>query len=316
VTSTLLARARRTVMGVPEREIQAFKSGAGPKWTHLEHAVRAAVGGYHAVVDGGSLGDIMQRVDIVPEPLRGYAYEGVAMGLTGLDLVTPGPSRLRAFLAGPGNGHIYMSHIGVGEALARLKRRPEPYLARLEDPVLRWLVLDGYGFHQGFFARPRFVDHQQVPGFLSPFGKRIFDQGVGRSIWFTAGADINRISADIAAFAPRRHADLWVGVGVACSYVGGLPRSDIIDLRNACGRHLPSVATGVAFAARGRHRAANVISGTDLACDVLCGVNSDQASTLVQNTFDILPVRSPRPGYELLLAHLRTTFSASIPAPA
>lgn len=309
MTFDALARARRALMGVPEKQILAFKSGEGERWDHLEAAVRAAVGGYNAVVDGGDLGDVMARVDLVPNPLRGYAYEGVAMGLTGLDLVLPGPSRLQAFLAGPGDGHVYMSHIGAGEALARLRRRPESYLARLEDPVLRWLVLDGYGFHQGFFARQRFVDRQEVPRFLSPFGKRIFDQGVGRSIWFTSGANVERTASELAAFAPDRHADLWVGVGVACSYVGGLPRADVVSLRLASGGHLPSLATGAAFAARGRHRAGNVIPDMDMVCGILCDTNSADAAALVQDGFDTMPATTDRPGYELLLAHLRAAFS-------
>lgn len=308
----LLTKARRSVMGVPEKEIIAFKGGDSPQWSHLEDCVRAAVGGYHAVVDGGDLADIMARVAQVPAPLNGFAHDGVAMGLTGLDCVLPTRSRLREFIDGPGNPHIYMVHIGAGEALARMRRHPEPFLARLEDPVLRWLVMDGYGFHQGFFYRAKYVDRQAVPRFLSPYARRIFDQGVGRSIWFSSGADIPSIAARIAAFVPARQADLWLGVGVACSYVGGVARPTVEQLRDICAPHVTRVATGAAFAARGRHRAGNPQPDTDLACEVLCGMTSLEASRMVESAIaDIPDSPSDPPGYEMLQVHLFEALAAS-----
>ena len=43
--------------------------------------------------------------------------------------------------------------------LAPARRRPEErFLARLEDPILRWLALDGYGFHEGIFRRGRYIE--------------------------------------------------------------------------------------------------------------------------------------------------------------
>lgn len=307
----MLTRARRAAMRVPEREIVRFKAGDSAKWRHLEEGVRAAVGGYHAVVDGGSLADIMTRVDLVPAPLKGYAHEGVAMGLTGLDCVMPGKSRFREFLAGPGDAHVYMAHIGAGEALARLRHRPEPFLARLDDPVLRWLVMDGYGFHQGFFSRTKYVDRQDVPRFLSPYARRVFDQGVGRSIWFTEGADAARVAARIGAFSPERHADLWLGIGVGCSYVGGVSRQEIEQLRESCVPHSVQAAIGAAFAARGRHRAGNPQPDTDVVCEVLCGTDSFAASRIVEDAFAGLPGRMDRPGYEMLQVHLLEAFGAS-----
>lgn len=309
--TSVLMRARRAAMGVPEKEIRAFKGGDSANWQHLEAAVRAAISGYHAVVDGGGPADIMARIKQVPKPLAGYAHDGIAMGLTGLDLVVRGKSRFRAFLQGPGDAHAYMAHIGAGEALARMRRRPEPFLARLDDPVLRWLVVDGYGFHEGFFARAKYVERQVVPKFLSPYARRVFDQGIGRSIWFSTGADVGDLSAHLAAFTPDRHADLWLGVGVACSYVGGVSRQQIEFLREASAEHLPRLATGAAFAARGRHRAGNLQPDTDLACEVLCGTDGLGASRLVEKAFAALPERMTRPGYELLQTHLFEVFSAS-----
>jgi len=307
---SIMRKVKLAVMGVSHKEATAFSKGTDPKWQHLEKAVLAAVGGYHAVLEGHKLADLVPRLDQTPLDYRSYAYEGAAMGLTGLDCFVPGKSRLKAYMAGPGAPHIYMVHIGAGEALARLRRKPEPFLARLDDPVLRWLVMDGYGFHEGFFKPDRYVVRQLVPAHLSsPYSRRFFDQGVGRSIWFASGANISEIVATISAFPQRRHADLWLGVGVACGYVGGVDRATVEELRDAAGPHLPRLSVGVAFVAKGRHRAGNPIPGTELACDVLCGgISIASAARLVDVAFEGLP-SGPQPPYEVLQQRLQSQFA-------
>ena len=42
------------------------------------------------------------------------------MALTLLDHIAPGRGRFEAFLAGAGNPHFYMCHVGAGWAVARL----------------------------------------------------------------------------------------------------------------------------------------------------------------------------------------------------
>jgi enediyne biosynthesis protein E3 len=306
---TLLTRARMALLGVSHEEATAFSKGDAANWRHLEQAVLTAVGGYHAVLEGGSLDDIVARLDRTPLALRSYAYEGAAMGFTGMDCFLPWKSRFREYAKGPGAPHIYQVHIGAGEALARLRRKPEPFLNRLGDPVLRWLVMDGYGFHEGFFKPKRYVTGQEVPLHLSPYARRVFDQGIGRSIWFLTGAQVDAIAAVISAFPAARQPDLWLGIGVACGYVGGVRRADIERLREAAGPCRDRLAVGAAFVAKGRQRAGNPVPDTDLACEVLCGMTSAQAARLMEDAFASLPVRSPEPGYELLQRRLLATFA-------
>ena len=182
--------------------------------------------------------------------LCGFAFEGAGMGLFLLDLLTPWRrDRLSAFLSGPGAPHVYMVHVGAGWALAQLGLRVDRALTRF-DPLLRWLVMDGYGFHQGYFRWPRCVEGQWVPARLSGYARRGFDQGLGRSLWFVEGADGARITASIARFPRARQADLWSGVGLACAYAGGVTAEPIQQLRSMAGVNLPSLAQGAAFAAK------------------------------------------------------------------
>jgi len=232
---TFLVKLRQALMGVSYKEAISFSEGNSETWKQLETAVLSAIEGYHATLESSKFEVLIPRLDALALELRGYAYEGAAMGLTALDCVLPWKKRLQTYLAGPGTPHIYMIHIGAGEALARLRRKPEPFIARLEDRTLCWLVMDGYGFHEGFFARKRYVDDKVVPAHLSPYARRIFDQGLGRSLWFSAGANVERIAATVAAFPMNRQADLWVGVGVACAYVGGVDHPTVEAFQQAAG---------------------------------------------------------------------------------
>jgi hypothetical protein len=307
-----LSKIRRSLLGVSQKEATSFSKGNTRRWKHLEAAVLAAIEGYHATLDGSKFEVLVPRLDQVALELRGYAYEGAAMGLTGLDCMLPWKNRLRAYMAGPGAAHIYMVHIGAGEALARLRRKPEPFIARLEDRVLCWLVMDGYGFHEGFFSPRRYVNEQVVPEHLSRYARRIFDQGLGRSIWFTGGADVDRITETLALFPAARQPDLWVGVGVGCTYVGGADRIAIEALQKAAGPYGPQMAVGSAFVAKGRQRAGNPVSHTDLACEVLCSISSDKAARLVDDAFLNLPTNGPEPAFEILQQRLLAQFAERI----
>lgn len=318
--TTLLAKVRRAAIGVPRREALAFSRGDNPAWRHLEEVVLTAVGGYHAVLDDHDLQVLIPELESTPLDLRGYAYEGAAMGLTGMDCFLPGKSRFKRYLNGPANHHFYMVHLGAGEALARLHRSPERFLRRLDDPVVRWLVMDGYGFHEGFFKPEKFIKDQRVPKRLSPFAARVFDQGLGRAVWFGQGADVTAVEHTIKAFPAHRHADLWLGVGVAIGYVGGVEGATIEAAKAAAGQHWLQIAVGAAFVARGRHRAGNPNADTDLACVRLCALpDSAAASAMVEEEWHNVPDTPSSPAYNSLqhrIAHriwLLTSDTATSP---
>ena len=304
-----LSKLRRSLMGVSPKKATSFSEGNTETWKHLETAVLAALEGYHATLDSSKFEALIPRLDTVSLELRGYAYEGAAMGLTGLDCMLPWKKRLRAYMAGPGAPHIYMVHIGAGEALALLRRNPEPFIARLEDRVICWLVMDGYGFHKGFFSRRRYVDKQEVPAYLSSYARRIFDQGLGRSIWFLAGAHASRIAATIAAFPAPRQADLWVGIGVACTYVGGVSRTVVEALQEAAGSYRAQMAMGAAFVAKGRQLAGNPVPHTDLVCEILWGLTAHQTADVTTVAFQNLPTDGPEPAFEILQQRILAQFA-------
>src|SRR5262249_28530222 len=143
-----------------------------------------------------------------PTMFKGFAYEGAGMALSMLDALPGGGRRhVAQFLQGRADLHGYMVYGGVGWAMA-----PPPRVSwstrYAGDPVLRWLTLDGYGFHQAYFRTRRYV-HEKLrhdafpwPG-DSPawYPARVIDQGVGRAMWFVAGTDVERLHTMVQRFA-------------------------------------------------------------------------------------------------------------------
>ena len=188
----------------------------------LETIGRTFLNGYAYAAEARTTEDAEERLETVPAQFRGFAYEGAGMAYAVRDGLPFGSSRhTERFLAGRGDAHIYMIYVGIGWAMARLPRFRWPKSSGI-DPFMRWLVLDGYGFHQAYFHTARYVDGQyQDPKFPWPGGphgdyaNNAIDQGIGRALWFFAGTDPGRVTDLIDGFAAERHADLYAGVGLA-----------------------------------------------------------------------------------------------------
>jgi enediyne biosynthesis protein E3 len=298
-----LGRLRRRIFGISSEEAsfsrRGFRGSDKAAREYLEGIGRGFLQGYHAALDEDRPDRLGSMLDGIESELRGFAFEGAGMGLYLLDLLTPWKrDRLQRFLAGPGAMHVYMVHVGAGWALAQLARKVDRALVRF-DPLLGWLAVDGYGFHQGYFHWPVAVDCQRVPAKLSGYAPRVFDQGLGRSLWFVEGADVDRIAEKIVRFPRSRHADLWSGVGLACAYAGGVSTDAIESLITIACAYQPQVAQGVTFAAKSRELAGNLTPHTELASRLICGMPAEEAARLTDLALIDLPPDGTIPAYEV-----------------
>jgi len=254
--------------------------------------------GYHAVFEERSIEKLGWALDSVDPEWRGFAYEGAAMALVLLDYFTfRRRDRLGDFLLGPGSPHKYMIHVGAGWALGRIPVGGGAVLERL-DPMLKWLAIDGLGFHEGYFHWKKYADGAATNRRPRGYGARAFDQGLGRSLWFVEGGDVDRMSSQISGFARSRREDLWSGIGLACSYAGALSRDQLERLRAAAGPYIGGVAQGAAFAAKARQRAGNPAAHTEIACQVLCRTSANDAAAITDEALRNLPADSGAPSYE------------------
>lgn len=264
--------------------------------------------GYHAALlhlDPQALTTTLEQIEV---ERRGFAYEGAGMGLALIDTITPWRTTyLLDFLHGPGQPHAYMIQIGVGWAVARLKRPVTGWLAQL-DPIVNWLMLDGFGFHETFFDWPRVLGQQAVPKRLTGYARRGFDQGVGRALWFVQGADVGRIQKTIDAFPLQRRNDIWSGVGLASAYAGGVSAVELETLSHATGDYHHALAQGVIFATKTRYRAGNPASHTDMACEIICGFPPATAVDLFDTTGQDLPTTELLPAFEIWRQRIQSRF--------
>lgn len=286
---------------------RGFRCSSRETQSRLERVGESFLYGYHAALEDRGTADLAHILESMQLEFRGFAYEGAAMALDIQDQIKPRRgSRVRQFLQGPGAAHVYMVHVGMGWSMARLPFRWRNRLSFL-DPLLRWLVLDGYGFHEGYFHWPR-CRRGRRPEQLRGYGLRAFDQGLGRSLWFVSGADPEWIGKTIATFSEARRPDLWSGAGLACAYAGAAGEAAIQTLRTAAGTDSHHLAQGAVFAAGARQRAGNPVAHTDLACQVLCGISSGEAAALSDETLSRAKA-DYEPAYEvwrrLIRAHFR-----------
>lgn len=279
----------------------------------LEHIGKIFLEGYHAALAApcsSALGKQLERVEI---EYRGFAYEGAAMALTLLDAPRPGSPRLLQFMNDAGRDHLYMLHVGAGWACARvpwLRRRVNTFIANF-DPVLRWLIVDGFGFHEGYFHYQTAI---QSAARLSEESRHVFYQGLGRSLWFVYGCDVERIAFAIDLYDPAFHSDAWSGVGLACGYAGGVSTPQIERARELAAQHRPALAQGAAFAAKARLLAGNPTQHTELACRALCHVSAEDAAALCDDTLRKINATSANPyqQWRLLLQRLLSRSQSSM----
>ncbi len=281
----------RRLLEIDSREVEFDRRGftcSNPEIRdRLETVGRTFLLGYKAAMAHDDQNLLAKDLEQIHLERRGFAYEGAAMALALQDGIVLRGGAFSRLAEGAGRRHIYMLHVGAGWAYARLpwtRHRIERASAKL-DPVLRWLVIDGYGFHQGYFKEKTQAISEIPSSHLSEHGRHVFYQGLGRSLWFIDGADVRSICRSISQLSSLYHNDAWSGVGLACAYAGGIAPAAITELRQESGLHGAALAQGAAFAAKTRQLAENYAAHTDMVCSIVCGMPADQAAQLCDTAF-------------------------------
>ncbi|NEA33575.1 DUF1702 family protein [Streptomyces sp. SID13031] len=254
----------------------------------------------------------------VPTRFRGFAHEGAAMAFAIRDGLRPGGGRnVERFLAGAGANHVYMAYVGVGWAMARLPRIRWSTL-HAPDPLLRWLVLDGYGFHQAYFRTERYVydlyEDASVPwrgATARDYGSRATDQGIGRALWFIGGTDVEVVTSLVERYPSGRRADLYGGIGLAATYAGGATEAELTALWDHAEEYRPELAQGAAFAAAARAKADLVCPHNELATQIFCGQPVALAEKITDETMADLPADGVLPAYEVWRQRISAAFVQS-----
>lgn len=253
--------------------------------THHESIGRFFLQGYHDALDVVPPIQLYKQLRTIGPRYQGFAFEGAAMAFWLLDsLSLLRRDRWSHFLQDTKEVHPYVVHVGAGWSLARLpwyRRNPERAVRHL-DPFLRWLVIDGFGFHEGYFRASKWIHNPVRRPILSDYGNRAFDQGLGRSLWFVEGADATEITRTIRSFDLNRQPDLWSGVGLACAYAGQASVPELESLMVSAQSNLAHLRQGVTFGAEARVRGEISDEHTERTCEVVCGMSAESAAALTQ----------------------------------
>lgn len=279
----------------------------------LEMAGATFIEGFGVGAECDTAAETATMLSVIESERRGFAFEGAAMAMAIRDGLPIGHHHHVADFVSVAGEHLYMIYIGVGWALARLPRPlHRAALSGSVDPVLAWLVLDGYGFHQAFFHTDRYVKQQYVdptPPVVSAghrdYVPHAIDQGIGRALWFASGADPVTACAMIDAFPADRRPDLFAGLGLAATYAGGATESELAILRDRASAYRRDIAQGATFAAEARSRAHIVQPHTETAVAVLTGRRVADAATIAVESRPAEQTIDGRLGFEIWRERIR-----------
>jgi hypothetical protein len=217
------------------------------------------------------LEEVIAFLDSEPPEFRSVAYESASMEIALTDLSDENElNKWKNLYHRSAKAHTFHMDIGLGWAFAKKEISPVSYFQYLE-PVIGWMVYDGIGYYNGLFKGRRTVKSQLVPGDMDQQTLPGFDQGLGRRLWYISKGNVEQLIQLIKPFPLSRQADLWRGVGIACGYVGGNDKTNLVQLLNHSAEFKDQFRTGVSLAAISRHASNSITKDIQLACEIICG---------------------------------------------
>jgi hypothetical protein len=255
----------------------------------LERIGSTFLDGYHFALKTSDPEKIHSFPESLEEKYRGFAYEGIGMGMTLRGYFTfKGDAPVYSFLNGLGNDHIYLLYVGIGWAYARLPFINIEKRIKKFDPLLRWLVIDGYGFHEAYFKTKKYIINKELPK-LTQKAQHVFYQGVGRCLWFVYGTEVKKIASKIREFPSMFQPDLWAGIGLAATYAGTLSKADLLKIKQFSNPFSMHLLQGVSFAAGARCRPNLVSPYTRIATKTLTGLDPEELSAINDQALKNIP---------------------------
>lgn len=185
------------------------------------------------------LDELIAELNKFDSRYRSVAFEGASMGVGLSNSIEIWKAYLNAT-----EKHKTQVHIGLGWAIAEQQLNPKETLNHIE-PDFRIKVFDGYGYWFGLFRKRLTIRTQQIPSEITTEIQPGFDQGVGRAIWYVAKGEVPKAVNIINHFNESRRANLWQGIGVASTYVGGCSEYELAELLNASEEFSENLNSGI-----------------------------------------------------------------------
>lgn len=183
--------------------------------------------------------ELLSKLNEFEPRYRSVAFEGASMGVA----LKHSMETWKVY-AKKTEKHATQVHIGLGWAIAEGQMNLASTLSEIK-PEMRVKVLDGFGYWHGLFRRRLTIRTQQIPENITSEFQTGFDQGIGRAIWYITKGEVDKVLNIINHFEQDRKANLWQGIGVASTYVGGCSDELIAELKSASHEFKMNLANGI-----------------------------------------------------------------------
>ena len=247
---------------------------------HLIQIGSSFLNGYHAILKYKNFDEVLIISEQEDTYYKGFFFEGIGMGLILKDYLSLFQKNNFLKFLHLNNQHKYMLNVGIGWAFARLPFVSIEKEIKKYDPLLSSLILDGYGFHQSYFYKRKYIDNIVLPKKLSDEALHVYFQGVGRALWFICGLDVELIFSNIKKFPIKFQDDLWAGIGLAATYAGKVSVEELEYLKEKSEYSLFSLQQGCSFAAGARKLSNLVNDYTELASFTLTNCTVDELAII------------------------------------
>lgn len=226
--------------------------------------------------------------NVEPE-FRAVAYEGIAMGLVSNYLEEGTLQRWRTFMRNSDAAYLPHLHVGLGWAIAK-RKLPSLFFLDTLNPMMLYRVIDGCGCYDGMFKQVQTIHNKVRPDCIEEKYFDAYDEGVGRSLWTVCNGNVEKISEIILGYPASRHQDLWRGVSIACSFVGGCNEATLRSLLALSGDHRLQLALGATIVAGSRIQTNTFTEHSELTWSVFCNLSSDEVMKIAREpVYAIVP---------------------------
>lgn len=220
--------------------------------------------------------ELIKKLEEAPIEFSSVAYEGAAMEWAMRDFSEGDKiDRWKALLE-KSKKHACQIYIGMGWAIAKEKRHQLTFLETL-NRNMQFRIWDGCGYYDGIFRQRHVIKGQSRFDYIEEKNFQAYDEGLGRSLWYLSKGDVNKATEMVQSFSAERHSDLWRGIGIACSYVGGFEEQTLNALQSATGEHKTQLGIGAAMVAKSRIEAECHTDEIELACSILNQLTAEEA---------------------------------------
>lgn len=206
---------------------------------NIEIVVATFQKGRELAESGISIDGLINELNKFEIRYRSVAFEGASMGVA----LTSDFETWKAY-AKQTEKHATQVHIGLGWAIAEKQLNLASTLSEIQAEM-QVKALDGYGYWNGLFSRRLTIRSQSIPENITSEFQAGFDQGLGRAIWYITKGEVDKVLNIINHFSEERRANLWRGIGVALTYVGGCSNDLITELKSASGEFKLNLEKGI-----------------------------------------------------------------------